>query len=98
MYLVRETMHCKPGKAGEIVKKFKEVGTVLVDMGYKPLRVMTDVSGGRFWTVIAEQEVEDLNEFVELARDPMAEARLGTIMKGYHDLVESGGREIYKIE
>ena len=61
MFLVREIMHCKPGKAGEIVKRFKQLQPMLSEMGFKePPRVMTDMSGERFWTVISEQPVESL--------------------------------------
>ena len=29
MFLVREIMHCKSGKAGELVKRFKQMGPLM---------------------------------------------------------------------
>jgi hypothetical protein len=99
MYLVREIMHCKPGKAGEIVKRFKALQPVLAEVGFKePQRVMTDMSGERYWTVIAEQPVDSLEQYLDLTRQTMTDARVQKIMQGYHDFVASGKREIYKIE
>ena len=99
MYLVREVMHCKPGKVRPLVDKFTELGKVMKKLGYNaPLRIMTDVSGERYWTLIAEQEVKNLEEYAEMSRETMADPKLQKAMKGYHDLVESGHREIYKIE
>ena len=99
MYLIREVMHCKPGKVRPMVEKFKELGKVLKKMGYKkPLHILTDVSGERYWTVIAAQEVESLEEYAEMSRRTISDKKLKKVMKDYHDLVESGHREIYRVE
>ena len=99
MYLVREIMHCKPGKAGELVKRFKQLQPYMAEVGFKePQRVMTDMSGENYWTVISEQPVDTLEQYLELTRRTMTDARVQTIMQGYHEFVESGKREIYKIE
>jgi len=99
MFLVREVMHCKPGKVRPMVDKFEELGKVMKKLGYdSPLRVLTDVSGERYWTVIAEQEVENIEDYTEMSRKTMTDKNLQKVMKDYHNLVESGHREIYKIE
>ena len=55
MFLVREIMHCRPGKAGELVKRFKQMEPITREMGFKEApRVMTDMSGEQFWTVVSE--------------------------------------------
>jgi hypothetical protein len=59
---------------------------------------MTDMSGEQFWTVVAEQTVPSLEKYLELSRQTMTDPRVQKIMAGYHDFVESGKREIYKIE
>jgi hypothetical protein len=59
---------------------------------------MTDVSGPRFWTLVAEFEVESLAAFFEMDDKAFADAGAGEIMAGYHDLVDLGRREIYKLE
>ena len=99
MFLVREIMHCKPGKAGELVKRFKQMQPLMTEVGFKePQRVMTDMSAERYWTVIAEQAVETLEQYLELTRQTMTDPRVRDIMQGYHEFVESGRREIFKIE
>jgi hypothetical protein len=99
MYVIREIMHCKPGKAGEMVKRFKQMEPLMKEVGMtEPQRVMTDMSGECFWTVIAEQTVPTLEQYLDMTRQTMTDPRAQTIMKGYHELVESGRREIFKVE
>ena len=99
MFLVREIMHCRPGKAGELVKRFKQLEPLMKEMGAKePQRVMTDMSGERFWTVVSEVTVDSLENYLQLTRQTMTDPRAQKIMQGYHELVESGRREIYKVE
>jgi len=66
------------------------------------MRLMTDFTGARYWTLVAEMEVESLAAFeksmqgADMTEEMQKE--FGRIMEGYHDLVESGHREIFKIE
>ena len=99
MYLIRETMHCKPGKAGELVKRFKQMQPLMSEIGLKePQRVMTDMSGENYWTVISEMPVDSLEQYLDMSRKTMSDPRFQKIMQGYHEFVESGKREIFKIE
>jgi len=98
MYLIREVMHCKPGKVRPMVDKFKGLSKIMKEMGFTSLRVLTDVYGERYWTVVAEQEVKSLEDYTSMSRKTMSDKKLQKIMKDYHDLVESGYREIYQIE
>ncbi|MBI2833776.1 MAG: hypothetical protein HYX76_05050 [Acidobacteria bacterium] len=99
MYLIREVMHCKPGKAGDLVRRFKEIGGVMAEMGFtERSRILTDMSGERFWTVVSEQAVDKLEDYLNLTRQTMTDPRVQKIMQGYHDSVDWGTREIYKIE
>ena len=92
-------MHCKPGMVRPMVEKFKELAKVMKKLGYKsPVRILTDVSGERYWTVVVAQEVESLEQYAELSRKTMTDKNLQKVMKDYHDLVVSGHREIYQIE
>jgi hypothetical protein len=98
MYLVREVFHTKPGKAKELVKKFKQAAQYFENDGMKSLKVMTDIAT-TYWTVVMEYEVEDLAEFAKEVRGggkPQPEVE--KIMEGYMDLVEGGHREIFLIE
>ena len=99
MFLIREIMHCRPGKAGELVKRFKQLEPLMKELGFnQPQRVLTDMSGERYWTVVSEQQVEHLQEYLDGSRTMMGDLRAQKIMQGYHEFVESGRREIFKIE
>lgn len=98
MYVVRDVMHCKPGKVRPLVEKFVAMGAVLEKLGFSRPRVMTDVSGPQFWTVVAEFEVESLTTFFEMDDKALADAGAAEIMAGYHDLVDHGRRELFKLE
>jgi len=104
MLLVREVMYCKPGRVKPLVEKFLAMGRLGAKLGMPPMKVMTDVSAERYWTVVAEMEVASLEAFEKMmsdsvdGKDPEAGKQFEEIMKGYHDLVDSGRREIYRIE
>ena len=98
MYLVREIMYCKPGKVRPMVEKFIAMARLGEKAGMGRMRIMTDVSGEQYWTVVSEIETESIDEF--MAMDPGAEAmkEMEKLMEGYHDLVDHGRREIFRIE
>ena len=98
MYVIREILSCKPGKVRQMVEKFRSISTVLQDMGQEPLRVLTDVAGGPFWTIVAEARVEKIDDFFAMEHTLMANETLRKTMADYHDLVDSGRREVYRIE
>jgi hypothetical protein len=102
MLLVREVMFCKPGKVRPMVEKFLAMSKLGEKAGMGKMRVMTDFSAERFWTVVGEIEVPDLKVFEDMmqgvGQSKEDQKAFEEIMKGYHDLVESGRREIYKIE
>jgi hypothetical protein len=91
-------MYCKPGKVRPMVEKFVALSKMGSQMGFGEMRVMTDMSAERFWTVVSEIEVPSLEQFTEMSRKAMEKKEFQELMKGYHDLVESGRREIYVIE
>ena len=98
MLLVREVYHCKPGKVRPLVEKFLAMKKLGEKGGWK-MRVMTDLVAERYWTLVSEMEVESLAAFEKM--DGMSDEdmkKMEEIMKGYHDLVEDGRREIYTIE
>ena len=98
MYVVREVLHCKPGKVRQMVEKFRAISTALTELGHEPLRLLTDVSGERFWTIVAEAKVDTLDQFLGVEQQLMANEVLRRAMADYHDLVASGRREVYRIE
>ena len=98
MYVIREVLNCKPGKVRQMVEKFRSISAVLTEMGQEPLRVLTDVAGEPFWTIVAEAKVERIDDFFAVEQQLMANGSLRQVMADYHDLVDSGGREIYRVE
>lgn len=102
MLLIREIMYCKPGKVRPLVEKFIAMSKLGEKAGMKPMRIMTDVATDRYWTIVSEMEVESLEAFEGMMKgDGMNEAAMKEmegLMKGYHDLVDQGRREIYRIE
>ena len=102
MLLVREIMYCKPGKVRPMVDKFLAMSKINEKLGYGKMRVMTDFCAERYWTIVSEFEVPNMHAFEEMMQGtgltPEATKEFEDLMKGYHDLVEYGRREIYKIE
>ena len=102
MLLVREIMYCKPGQVRPLVDKFLAMSKLGEKVGMPRMRVMTDFCAERYWTVVAEMEVASVAEFERMMQgtgqrsEDMKE--MEKVMKGYHDLVEYGRREMYKIE
>ena len=98
MFLIRDIMYCKPGQARPMVQKMLALSKLGQGMGFGPMRVMTDVSAERYWTVVSEMEVESLEKYTETSRKSMQIKEFQDAMKGYHDLVDHGRREIYAVE
>ncbi len=98
MYIIREVVNCRPGKVAPMLDKFKTIGTAMREVGHQPFRLLTDVTGEPFWTLVAELEVEKIDDFFTLQGKLMASPALRDAMSGYHELVSSGRREIYKVE
>lgn len=98
MYLMREVLHCKPGKVRAMVEKFRVISKGLEDLGQEPLRLLTDVSGDRFWTIVIEAKVERIEDFFTFEQKLMSNETVREAMADYHDLVQGGRREIYRIE
>ena len=99
MLLIRDLFYCKPGKVRPLVEKMKAMAE-LSEGTMGKMRIMTDVSSERFWTVVSEFEAESFDKFMAMDADVDAETmkKFEKIMEGYHDLVDYGRREIYKIE
>jgi hypothetical protein len=81
-----------------MIEKFRVISTMMREMGQEPFRLLTDATGGPFWTLIAETTVESVDGFFAAEKKLMASEALRKAMAGYHDLVLSGRREIYRLE
>ena len=102
MLMIREIMYCKPGKVRPLVEKFLAMAKLNEKAGMGKMRVMTDFCAERYWTIVSEFEVPSVDAFEKMMQgqgmDEKTAKQMETLMKGYHDLVEYGRREIYKIE
>lgn len=102
MLLIRDIMYCKPGKVRPMVEKFVAMSKLGEKSGMPRMRVMTDMCAERYWTVVSEMEVQDMQTFERMMTSIQTSdedaKQFEEVMKGYHDLVEQGRREIYKIE
>ena len=103
MYLIREIMYCKPGQVRPLVEKFLAMSKLSEKAGMPRMRIMTDFCAEQYWTLVAEMEVPTLDAFEKMMSSTPsgsddASKEMEKAMKGYHDLVDRGKREIYKIE
>jgi hypothetical protein len=98
MLLIRDIMYCKPGKVRPMVEIFKAMNKLSDKVGMPKMRIMTDLSAERYWTVVSEMEVESMEAFMGMMQDATAAKEFEAIMKGYHDNIDYGRREIYTIE
>ena len=98
MYVIREVLHCKPGKVRQMIDKFRAISHALQELGHEPMRLLTDVTGEPFWTIVAEAKVEKIDDFFAVEQTLTANESVRKVMADYHDLVESGRREIFRIE
>jgi hypothetical protein len=102
VYIVRDIMYCKPGKVRPLLEKFRGLAKLTDRMGMGRMTLMTDLSAERFWTLVSEMEIESLEAFEKMDALEGASAEdkkeFERIMSGYHDLVEHGRREVYRLE
>ena len=102
MLLVREVMFCKPGKVRAMVEKSLAMAKLMEKSGQGTMRVLTDVASERYWMAVMEFETKSMQQFDDMmsgrGQSEQDAKEFENIMKGYHDLVDYGRREIYKIE
>jgi hypothetical protein len=99
MLLIRDIYYCKPGKVRQLVEKQLALAKLAEQLGMGKPRICTDLSAERFWTVVSEFEVANMEAFMKMGEgDAEQMKKFEAIMAGYHDLVDSGRREIYNVE
>lgn len=97
MYIVRNVFRTKPGKAKDLVGKFKAASPHFHELGVANTRILTDTVAG-YWTVVVESQVDDLAAYIHSVETMGGNAALREAMAGYMDLVDSGYREIFRVE
>ena len=81
-----------------MVQKFLALNKISQKLGFGQMRVMTDVCAERYWTVVSEREVESLEKYTEMSRQSMEIKEFQDAMRGYHEHIVKGRREIYQLE
>ncbi|MBW8012262.1 MAG: hypothetical protein FVQ83_13665 [Chloroflexi bacterium] len=94
MILVRDVFQCKYGKGDELVALFKEAGEKWPER--LKVKIMTDISG-QFFTVVTEEEVENLAAWEKRFDEILAIPDFGEWFGRMTPLVEKGHREFYNI-
>jgi len=97
MHVIRNVFKCKPGKAKNLIEKFKK-STELLGQSDAVIseRVLVD-EVATFWTVVIETEVEDLAKFGQAMQEYGSRKDVQEAMAGYMDFVEGGYREIFRV-
>lgn len=97
MYVVRDIFRCKPGKAKDLIAKFKVTIKSMEQLdGFTNVRLLVDAVAD-YWTVVLESDVATLEQFERHMREYGARPEVREAMEGYMDLVEGGRREIFRI-
>ena len=104
MLLIREVFNCKPGKVKPMVEKFRTMARLSEKAGQGKVRILTDFVAERYWTIVAEFEVESMKAFEEMMSGQGAQMSaedqkaMEQVFAGYHDNIVKGRREVWKIE
>jgi hypothetical protein len=95
MYVIRNVFKCKPGKAKDVIEKFKAAHALMADMELNDRVLVDEVAG--FWTVVVELNVENIAAFESAMKDRGSREDVQKAMAGYLDLVDSGYREVFRV-
>lgn len=97
MYKVRDVFRCKPGRAKDLVARFRQtIASMEREDGFTSIQLMTDVAAD-YWTVVLEAEFESLAQFEKHMSEFGTRPEVRAAMTGYMDLVDGGHREIWRI-
>jgi len=61
----------------------RQISAILKDMGQEPMRLLTDVTGEPFWTIVAEAKVEKVDDFFAMEQTLMANQALQKTMADF---------------
>lgn len=97
MFVIRNVFKCKPGKAKNLIEKFKTTTKLMKDAGavYDERILVDEVAG--FWTVVVETQVEDMAGFAASMQEYGSRKDVQDAMAGYMDMVDGGYREIFRV-
>lgn len=96
MIIVHDIFICKPGNASKVAKLFKEVMADNADV----VNILTDMTG-EYNRVVMVTKYDSLaayeQSFKKYMEDTEEMKKMKEKMKGYHELYQSGSREIFQV-
>jgi heme-degrading monooxygenase HmoA len=96
MIIVHDTFVCKPGNASKLAKLFKEV----MSGQSETLYVMTDMTG-QYNRVIIVSKFDSLAAYEasweKFKQNTEEMKKMQEKMSGYHEMYQSGSREIFQV-
>jgi len=99
MIVVRNVFRLKFGKAREAAEIWKD-GLAFAKkekFGIAPARLLTDLAGSNFYTIVFETTHESLADYENAAKKMLGNAEWKNWYAKFVPLVESGHREIFNI-
>lgn len=96
MILVRDIFYLKFGKAKEAIALLADGKGILTKAGYKPERILADITG-KSYTIVIESTYSSLSEYDDQLLDTQANEDWRKWYEKFIPLVESGNREIFRI-
>ncbi|MGE5499149.1 MAG: hypothetical protein ACM3Q2_13795 [Syntrophothermus sp.] len=96
MILVRDIFQLKFGKAREAIAVWKEGKEILMSVGHKPDRIMTDLVSD-YYTFVLETTFRDLADMEASLQKAFSDERYEKWYQRFVPLAESGHREIFRI-
>lgn len=99
MIVVRDTFQVKFGKAQDAISAWKQGHTLIkkIDGNGKEWRLLTDMAGSNFYTLVMESEFESLADYEATLARIMGNQEWKSWYQKFVPLAESGRREILKV-
>jgi hypothetical protein len=99
MIVVRNVFQLKFGAAKEAISLWKEGLNLAAKVGYEPpsTRLLTDLVGPHYYTLVFESTYPNLAEFERMATGTMADASWKQWYPKFAALCEGGYREVLNI-
>jgi hypothetical protein len=97
MIIVRNIFQLKFGKAREAIALGKEGLALIEQYGGSSSRLLTDLVGPSYYTLVVESTYDSLAEFERAGEQLMADEVWRAWYAKFHPLVEEGHREIFTV-
>lgn len=99
MIIVRETFHVKFGQTKEATRLFKEAIALMQKQGSgsRGIRLLTDLAGPPYYTLIMEDTYESLAKWEEDANKMKHNTEFPALYQKLIPLIDSGHREFLKV-